>query len=386
MTEDLHAPLQGVLGALGLLNGSALTGEPARWVRNGLESAATLLGVINRMADLARTDRQRTRTALGSTLAPMPWRPVVLSSDGMDGEESGDTVDGLKGRALASVRRRGRPIRLLLVEGNPTTAAITRAMIESAGYHVDTLSDGAMAVDAARRLPYDLILMDHDLPATGGVEAIRRIRALPDRKRLIPIVALSSRVTCETVDALLRAGTHDCLPKTSPRPVLLDAIRVWTRGRDWEALGDARAVKSVAPEDGAQDFAMPEDLAVIDAAVLRRLARDTDVHLLPSLTEIFASDVLEAVDSIGAAVRESDLDGLRHHGHILAGCAPTFGALRLHVVACALESRSLHGVLPAAVRLAEALAREAEAALTALDATVTAIVAEAESRSRAAVC
>lgn len=382
--EDLHAPLQGVLGALGLLSDRALPGEPDRWVRMGLDSAATLLGVVDRLVQLARTGQDNADPARPPMLAPPSHPPTVVSKDGGAGMESAAAADpGVT--VFAPFRRRGRPIRLLLVQSNPTAAAISRAMIETAGYHVDTVGDGATALDGARRLPYDLVIVNHDPPDRGGVEVVRRIRALPDRKRLIPIIALSTSVTREATDALLRAGVNDCLPKTSPRPVLLDAIRAWTRYRDWEALGDARVARTSVPDGSAPVFAMPEDLAVIDAVVLRRLAQDTDVRLLPSLAESFAGDVREAIAGIGEAARHADLEGLRHHGHILAGCAPTFGALRLHAVACALENRSLDGAVPAALRLAEDLARESEAALTALDATVAAIVAEADARSRASV-
>ncbi len=382
--EDLHAPLQGVLGALGHLSDRALTGEPDRWVRMGLDSAAALLGVVDRLVHLARTGQDNANRMLPPMPLPPTRSPAVVSVDGGLRVESADTADPSV-TAFAPFQRRGRPIRLLLVHGNPTAAAISRAMIETAGCHVDTLGDGATALDGARRLPYDLVFLDHDPPDMDGVEVIRRIRALPDRKRLIPIIALSNSLTRDVTDALLRAGVNDCLPKTSPRSVLLDAIRAWTRCRDWEALGDARVARTSAPDGSAPVFVMPEDLVVMDAVVLRRLAQDTDVHLLPSLTESFAGDVLEAIARIGEAARHTDLERLRHHGHILAGCAPTFGALRLHAVACALENRSLDGAVPAALRLAEDLMREAEAALVALDATVAAIMAEAGARSRASV-
>jgi|GEM_PF-6507907 len=122
----------------------------------------------------------------------------------------------------------------------------------------------------------------------------------------------------------------------------------------------------------------PDDLPVIEGAVLRRLAADTEPRLLPSLTERFAHDVRTAIASLDRAVRNGDHASLCRTVHGLAGCAPTFGAMRLHAVSSVIESRfltgSAKGVDPGMVG---ALIQEAEAVLGALAPMVESILASA---------
>jgi len=163
---------------------------------------------------------------------------------------------------------------------------------------------------------------------------------------------------------------------------IIERMKEMTLDLDRRLLGDDHGAPVLAA-DPAGDKADQQtgggprdDLPVIDIAMVRLLAADTGVAVLPALTEGFAADVMTMVDGISAAMRQGDLSVLRHHGHNLAGCAPTFGAMRLHALACAVEARSREGALSEALWLAEAIPQEAEAALTALDVAVAAILPE----------
>lgn len=89
--------------------------------------------------------------------------------------------------------RAQRSRRLLCAEDNPYARVVMNTILGELGHTVDFVETGEAAVDAAARGVYDAVLMDIALPAIDGVEATRRIRALPERTAQLPIIGLSAR-------------------------------------------------------------------------------------------------------------------------------------------------------------------------------------------------
>ncbi|MFX9089568.1 response regulator, partial [Acinetobacter baumannii] len=75
-----------------------------------------------------------------------------------------------------------------------------------AGHYCDLVADGIEAVEMVQKFPYDIVLMDVQMPRLDGVAAARRIRALNTRVRDIPIVALTANVLPSQRQSYLDAG------------------------------------------------------------------------------------------------------------------------------------------------------------------------------------
>jgi len=105
------------------------------------------------------------------------------------------------------------PLRLLLAEDNPVNQIVTRDMLESAGHHVTIANDGVQALALAGHGDYDLILMDMQMPGMDGLEATRRIRALPPPAGSVPIIALTANALAADAERCRVAGMNGYLSK-----------------------------------------------------------------------------------------------------------------------------------------------------------------------------
>ncbi|MGZ8701010.1 MAG: ATP-binding protein, partial [Gaiellaceae bacterium] len=122
----------------------------------------------------------------------------------------------------ASAQPHGR--RLLLAEDNLINQKVAVAMLSGAGYHVDTVLDGAAAVEAFAAHSYDAILMDCQMPELNGFEATAAIRAREGGGRRIPIIAMTAGAFSEDRELCLDSGMDDYLSKPVRRAELLAVV------------------------------------------------------------------------------------------------------------------------------------------------------------------
>jgi CheY-like chemotaxis protein len=119
---------------------------------------------------------------------------------------------------------------VLVVEDNPINQTVILHMLQKLGQATDLAGDGEAAICRLEKEHYDLILMDVQMPGIDGMEASRRIRALPGVCSAIPIVALTASATREDRDACLAAGMNDYTSKPLSFENLRTLLARW--GRD----------------------------------------------------------------------------------------------------------------------------------------------------------
>jgi PAS domain S-box-containing protein len=102
--------------------------------------------------------------------------------------------------------------RILLVEDNEMNQQVASEIMARAGMAIRIVDDGQKAVSEVSSRPYDLVLMDIQMPVMDGLAATRAIRALPDLRQL-PIIAMTAHASQEEKERCLAAGMNDFLTK-----------------------------------------------------------------------------------------------------------------------------------------------------------------------------
>ena len=128
------------------------------------------------------------------------------------------------------------PHRILLAEDEPINREITQMLLDEIGLLVDCAVDGQEAVELVTRQqaaeqPYALILMDMQMPNMGGLEATRRIRALPDLQSL-PIIAMTANAFAEDREQCFAAGMDDFITKPVKPEILFATVHRWLPGSE----------------------------------------------------------------------------------------------------------------------------------------------------------
>ncbi|MEM9454229.1 MAG: response regulator [Myxococcota bacterium] len=244
--------------------------------------------------------------------------------------------------------------RILVVEDNAINQRVAAGLLERLGCTVDLAGNGREGVDAVYSVPYDLILMDVQMPELDGLEATRMIRTreIESSGPRVPIVAMTAHALASDRDRCLKAGMDGYLTKPVSMEALASELTRFisgrpagataaakgeqVRGRDAQPLKDAqkvkgsemsKEVKQVEVQDDAQQVAGRD--AVFDSEQLT-MATDGRPEEIRELVEIFVGSARQTVAQMQEAADRDDHELYGRLAHGLKGSAGMIGALRLH--------------------------------------------------------
>jgi len=236
--------------------------------------------------------------------------------------------------------------RILLVEDNAVNQLVARKLLEKMGHRVDLAADGQEALQALELAPYDLILMDIQMPVMDGLEATREIRkkeragdptatANPGHARAhTPIIALTARNMQGDQERFLAAGMDDYLAKPINPELLAEKLQAWLNRGALEP-NNAGALQEPSPQADSQGPPEPE-LPVFDKEeLICRLMGDED--MIPAILEIFGSTLSQRLPALRDFARQGDVLAVRAEAHGIKGASLNAGFTALADVAKKME-------------------------------------------------
>jgi CheY-like chemotaxis protein/HPt (histidine-containing phosphotransfer) domain-containing protein len=231
-------------------------------------------------------------------------------------------------------------LRILLAEDNAMNRTVALRLLDQLGYRADVASNGVDALEALERQPYDVVLMDVQMPELDGFDASRRICERWPAQVRPRIIAMTANAMPEDREACFAAGMDDYVAKPIRPNELVEAL---SRARP---LSETRT----ASAEGAGSS--------LDASALESLRELDGEGFLAEVIDTFLSDAPALVATLRTTYEEGDTAGLRRAAHTLKSNGQTFGARRFSELCRALEERARSGELDRGAELLDRIERE----------------------------
>jgi CheY-like chemotaxis protein len=232
------------------------------------------------------------------------------------------------------------PLRVLVTDDNVINQKVASRLLQQMGYKADVASTGLEAIQALEREPYDMILMDVQMPELDGLDATRRIRQHqqkpaphPHFRRSITIIAMTANAMHGDREKCLAAGMDDYLPKPIRPEMLHSMIERFGGGLDKSAGSPSVPEANLAtalPPACRSTVAPPASDAGPEAPVdLERLTEFAggSPEAFRELVDIFVKQTTEQIGQMEVALQTGAADRLARVAHSCAGASSTAGML-----------------------------------------------------------
>jgi two-component system, sensor histidine kinase and response regulator len=216
--------------------------------------------------------------------------------------------------------------RVLVAEDNAVNQRLTAAQLTRFGLHADIVANGVEALAAIDILPYDLVLMDCQMPEMDGYQATRELRAreTANGRKHLPVVAMTANAMEGDRELCLAAGMDDYIAKPVRTEALIEALARFLPEVDAEAVAAPPAVSAAMPVHSSD----PNQL--FDPRMLARMREEVgDDTICADMVRIFLTEAPQHLQAVLDCDEHSDGETLRRAAHKLKGSSQIMGAQRL---------------------------------------------------------
>ncbi|MFM8769538.1 MAG: response regulator, partial [Rubrivivax sp.] len=292
---------------------------------------------VVRQSRAAKIDEVLVKPASASALLDAAVRVLGLTSGA--GEILSPASHGAHPQALAL--RAGA--RVLLVEDNDLNQQVAGELLEDAGFVVEIADNGQIAVDkvASATEPWDIVLMDMQMPVMDGVTATVEIRKKVPAEQL-PIVAMTANAMQQDRDRCLAAGMQDFVTKPIEPEDLWRALVKWRPPKAQDSAKPATSTSSRPPQPasreptGGVEVPLPDHIEGLDVTLgLKRVLGKRPMYL--GMLRKFVAGQRSAIDEIRAALDAGNRATAERLAHTTKGVCGNIGAAGTQALAGALE-------------------------------------------------
>ena len=243
-----------------------------------------------------------------------------LHASGISDIESEDVINILK----HSKSKRTQGLKVLIAEDNKTNQLVIQKILERAGHCPHIVNNGQEALDTIERLPFDIIIMDMQMPVMGGIEAAKIYNFSTNHADKSPIIILTANATTEALNECKDANIDSYLTKPINVSKLLETIETLS-----DKTTEEQSFKN--PDSPFLQNADVNDIQILDYAVLEEIKDlSTDNGFISMLISNFISDTEEQLKVMEYTISEKLYESYREHVHALKGSSGSIGAMKLH--------------------------------------------------------
>jgi len=217
-------------------------------------------------------------------------------------------------------------LRLLVAEDVAVNQKFVLLALEELGSHADVVANGQEVLDALHRQPYEVVLMDVQMPVLDGLETTRRIRARADSAPQPYIIAMTANAMQGDREACLAAGMDDYVSK----PIYLSELRA-ALTRAGLRLKDSWPTRAAE----ARQTRSPVDQGVLSKVLKRTGGRE--------LVELYLAEARSNLETLRAAFARREITEIHQTAHKLKGSSGFVGATRMMQISADLEQMARNG-------------------------------------------
>jgi CheY-like chemotaxis protein len=255
---------------------------------------------------------------------------------------------------------RRQKIRILLAEDNVINQKVAMKILEKFGYRADAVANGHEAIKALESIPYDLVLMDCQMPEMDGYAATKIVRDMNTKvlNRNVPIIAMTANALPADRFKCIESGMDDYLPKPVKPSDLAECIHKWISSSE-------NAKRKIM----ASLVTNPADQVFDKEHLLERLMGDKDI--LPSIIEQFINDLPERIETLKKALHQGDALIVQIQAHSIKSAAGNIGANALQGILLQIKTAAKDKNLAKAASFTSALDEQLEILQQALSVYLT---------------
>lgn len=283
---------------------------------------------------------------------------------------------------IEELKQKSKTTRILLVEDNRINQAVAAGILEDMGYVVDAVGNGVEAIAALHlapvSAPFDLVLMDCQMPVMDGYEATQRIRASDDDYASIPVIALTANALKGDRERCLDAGMNDYISKPIDGHELVQTLHKWLKKAE-HASGARKSIAVAATASGVQYNPAPStpepaaaaqddskskaveagtvnDEVWCEEAFMQRIKQKE--KLARQLIKVFFEDMPGDLAELETAFKNEEISRCADVAHRIKGAAANMSGERLRAAAFAVEQSCKNGEIDGLAQLIDTLSVE----------------------------
>jgi CheY-like chemotaxis protein/HPt (histidine-containing phosphotransfer) domain-containing protein len=223
-------------------------------------------------------------------------------------------------------------LNILLVEDNKLNQKFAMALLSQAGHRIEVADNGLKAIQAVERSDYDVILMDVQMPEMDGLQATKRIRAMPNPKCAMPIIMLTANAMAGAREQYIAAGANDYVAKPISTDELISKLNNIAGKKRTNGLPPS-------PRPILKQLAHPDQNSDMNWDLVASVRKAFSAEDFSQYVKDHIADTQSRIQRIKESIKSGDSATAASQAHILISTAGNLGSAKVSQCARAIEAK-----------------------------------------------